>query len=104
MTCSRANSTSARLTFWPVAMRPVARSASTASATCLGFHKSGFVSASLGGAGPTVTVAVIGPLNAMSSYTILCLASGDMGSAELYVSRWREVAQRMGAPSRVSEG
>ena len=51
-----------------------------------------------------MTVAVIGPLNAMSSYTILCLASGDMGSAELYVSRWREVAQRMGAPSRVSEG
>ena len=68
-------------------MRPVARSASTASATCLGFQSSGFVSASLGGAGPTVTVAVIGPLNEMSSYTILCLASGDMGSAELSTCR-----------------
>lgn len=78
----RANSTSARLTFCPVAMRPVARSESTDSATCLGFHSFGSLPARPGGVGPTVTVAVMGPLNAISSYTMRCLASGLMGSAE----------------------
>ena len=60
--------------------------------------------ASFGGAGPTVTVAVIGPLNEMSSYTMRCRASGDIGSALLYGSRCRDGVQRIGASSDVTDG
>lgn len=71
---------------WPVEMRAVDLSISTASAMSFGVHFDCSVSVSRGEGGPTATEMVMASARDASSQTMRCLASAVRGAADEYRS------------------